>query len=111
MDAIDMLKRNLCRVTRVVLSALCLVFASIAFLPGCRNAPFYRMTSKASMSLPLSREGIVAYERGDLSLAEEKFEQALRLNDADVETNRYYGETLWKQGKRQKAMRVLRDAA
>ena len=90
--------------------ALAVVTAS-AICVSCRNAPFYRMTSKASQSLPLSREGIAAFERGDLNLAEEKFEEALKLNDSDVETNRYYGETLWRQGKRRKAMEVLTSAA
>lgn len=85
------------------------ILLSVLFL-GCRNAPFYRMTSKASQSLPLRREGIVAYERGDLSLAEEKFAEALRLNESDVETNRYYGETLWKLGKREEALETLRNA-
>ena len=68
------------------------------------------MTSKASQSLPLRREGIVAYERGDLRLAEEKFAEALHLNESDVETNRYYGETLWKLGKREEALETLRNA-
>lgn len=80
-------------------------------LAGCRNVPFYRMTSKASASLPLRREGIVAFERGDLDVAEAKFQEALKLNDCDVETNRYYGETLWLRGKRLEAMQVLRGAA
>lgn len=82
-----------------------------AMLFGCRNVPFYRMTSKASKSLPIRREGIVAFERGDLELAEARFEEALKLNDSDVETNRYYGETLWRLGKRQEAMDALRSAA
>lgn len=79
--------------------------------PGCRRAPFYRMTRRASESLPLSREGIAAYERGDLSAAEEKLGQAFELNDCDVETCRYYGETLWERGKRVEALDVLRSAA
>lgn len=91
-------------------TALFLLLGS-AMLLGCRNAPFYRMTSKASQSLPLRREGIVAFERGDLDLAETRFQEALKLNDSDVETNRYYGETLWLRGKRQEAMEVLRSAA
>ncbi len=78
---------------------------------GCRNVPFYRMTSKASKSLPLSREGIVAFERGDLALAEENLRQAVELNDSDVETCRYYAETLWRLGKRDEAIAVLETAA
>lgn len=78
---------------------------------GCRRVPFYRMTSKASQSLPLNREGIAAYERGDLETAEERLAQAVELNDSDVETCRYYGETLWKLGKRVQAMDMLRNAA
>ena len=78
---------------------------------GCRNVPFYRMTSKASKSLPLSREGIVAFERGDLALAEENLRKAVELNDSDVETCRYYAETLWRLGKRDEAIAVLETAA
>jgi len=78
---------------------------------GCRNVPFYRMTSKASKSLPLSREGIVAFERGDLALAEENLRKAVELNDSDVETCRYYAETLWRLGKRDEAVAVLEAAA
>lgn len=78
---------------------------------GCRNVPFYRMTSKASKSLPLSREGIVAFERGDLARAEENLREAVELNDSDVETCRYYAETLWRLGKRDEAIAVLETAA
>ena len=78
---------------------------------GCRNVPFYRMTSKASKSLPLSREGIVAFERGDLLRAEENLREAVELNDSDVETCRYYAETLWRLGKRDEAIAVLETAA
>ena len=106
-----MIGRDEKRLSRALLrAALFLLLGSVA-LSGCRNAPFYRMTSKASQSLPLRREGIVAFERGDLDLAEARFEEALKLNDSDVETNRYYGETLWLRGKRNEAMKVLRSAA
>ncbi len=97
---------------------LCLALAFVGLIvlisqtsAGCRHVPFYRMTSKASQSLPYSREGIAAYERGDLETAEEKLFKAVELNGSDVETCRYYGETLWKRGKRVEAMDVLRDAA
>lgn len=82
-----------------------------AFFCGCRAVPFYRMTNKASQSLPLSREGIAAFERGDLEHAELKLEEAVNLNDSDVETCRYYGETLWRLGKRREAIAVLTAAA
>ncbi|MBQ2789909.1 MAG: tetratricopeptide repeat protein, partial [Thermoguttaceae bacterium] len=78
---------------------------------GCRNVPFYRMTSKASKSLPLRRAGIVAFARGDLLLAEENLRTAVELNDSDVETCRYYAETLWRLGKRDDAIAVLEAAA
>lgn len=97
--------------SRALLRTALFLLLGSAMFAGCRNAPFYRMTSKASQSLPLRREGIVAFERGDLDLAEARFQEALKLNDADVETNRYYGETLWLRGKRQEAMEVLRGAA
>ncbi len=92
--------------------ALTLVATSVVLTPfGCRNVPFYRMTKKASESLPLSREGIAAYERGDLETAEEKLARAVELNGSDMDACRYYGETLWKRGKRVEAMDVLREAA
>ncbi len=93
--------------------ALGLVIASGLAITGsgCRHVPFYRMTNRVSQSLALSREGIAAYERGDLEIAEEKLADAVELNDSDVETCRFYGETLWKRGKRVRAMDVLRVAA
>ncbi|MBP5621036.1 MAG: tetratricopeptide repeat protein, partial [Thermoguttaceae bacterium] len=97
------------RLSFVVLSLIIVVGVLAPF--GCRHVPFYRMTKKASKSLPLSREGIAAYERGDLETAEEKLAQAVELNSSDMETCRYYGETLWKRGKRVEAMDVLREAA
>lgn len=97
--------------SRALLRMALFFFIGSAMFIGCRNVPFYRMTSRASQSLPIRREGIVAYERGELDIAEEKFQEALKLNDSDVETNRYYGETLWRRGKRKKAMDVLRVAA
>lgn len=91
------------------LTALVVLWTGVVSF-GCRHVPFYRMTNKASQSLPLSREGIAAYERGDLDEAEEKLAKAVELND-DLETCRYYGETLWKRGKKVEAMEVLRLAA
>lgn len=95
-------------------SALAIALGAVACVGvggGCRNVPFYRMTSKASKSLPLSREGIVAFERGDLARAEENLREAVELNDSDVETCRYYAETLWRLGKRDEAIAVLETAA
>ena len=92
----------------LVAVVLCL---SVASSSGCASAPFYRMTNKASQSLPLSREGIAAYERGNYAVAEEKLAQAVQLNDSDVETCRYYGETLWRRGKRTEAINALTQAA
>ena len=100
---------NLRRRFLVVLSLVFVVGVLSPF--GCRHVPFYRMTKKASESLPLSREGIAAYERGDLEVAEEKLAQAVELNGADIDACRFYGETLWKRGKRVEAMDVLREAA
>lgn len=91
--------------------AFAFAFASVLGVAGCRNVPFYRMTSKASKSLPLSREGIVAFERGDLLRAEENLREAVALNDSDVETCLYYAETLWKLGKRGEAVEALEAAA
>ncbi|MDO5309068.1 MAG: tetratricopeptide repeat protein [Planctomycetia bacterium] len=103
--------RKLRPLARVFARLATTTLVCVAVCSGCRNVPFYRMTSKASQSLPLSREGIIAYERGDFNYAEVKFEEALRLNDLDVETRRYYGETLWKQGKRAEAMATLTATA
>ncbi len=103
------------RLRKSASSALALALALAGVLcvgvGGCRNVPFYRMTSKASKSLPLSREGIVAFERGDLARAEENLREAVELNDSDVETCLYYAETLWKLGKRAEAIGVLEAAA
>lgn len=80
------------------------------FQMGCRSIPFYRMTNKASQGLILSREGITAYEHGDLDLAEKKLKEAVDLNKTDIEAQRYYAETLWQSGKEQEALEVLQAA-
>lgn len=96
--------------SRALWRSALLTLSCCALFSGCRNVPFYRMTSKASQSLPIRRAGVVAFERGELELAETNFREALKLNDSDVETNRYYGETLWLLGKKTEAMDVLRGA-
>lgn len=97
---------------RIAFGLVCLVvFTAVQTGLGCRHVPFYRMTKKASQSFHFSREGIAAYERGDFATAEERLAKAYELNDSDVETCRYYGETLWQCGKRMEAMDVLRAAA
>ncbi|MCF0235006.1 MAG: tetratricopeptide repeat protein [Thermoguttaceae bacterium] len=61
--------------------------------------------------MPLGREGVAAFERGDYHEAEQKLGEAVKLNDSDVEICRYYGETLWRLGKREEALETLRIAA
>ena len=57
-----------------------------------------------------SRLGIAALERGDLTEAEKRLEEAVRLNKNDINHRRYYAEALWQQGKHQEALHQLDEA-
>jgi tetratricopeptide (TPR) repeat protein len=57
-----------------------------------------------------SRLGIAALERGDLTEAEKRLEDAVRLNKNDINHRRYYAEALWQQGKHQEALQQLDEA-
>jgi len=57
-----------------------------------------------------SRLGIAALERGNLTEAEKRLEDAVRLNKNDINHRRYYAETLWQQGKHQESLRQLDEA-
>jgi tetratricopeptide (TPR) repeat protein len=58
----------------------------------------------------LSRQGIAALERGDLSEAEKRLEDAVRLNRNDVNHRRHYADVLWQQGKHKDALQQLDEA-
>ncbi|MDO5581539.1 MAG: tetratricopeptide repeat protein [Planctomycetia bacterium] len=105
-DKINRLNRN----TAVYRTIVFLFISVFCCSMGCRSIPFYRMTNKASQGLILSREGITAYEHGDLDLAEKKLKEAVDLNKTDIEAQRYYAETLWQGGKEQEALDVLQAA-
>ncbi|MDO4586126.1 MAG: tetratricopeptide repeat protein [Planctomycetia bacterium] len=96
---------------QLLIIEMILIPLGISLIFGCRGVPFYRMTSKASASLVHSREGIIAFERGDLDKAEAQFKTALDLNEADLEVHRYYAETLWEQERQQEAIDVLTKAS
>ena len=57
-----------------------------------------------------SRLGIAALERGNLSEAEKRLEDAVKLNKNDVDHRRHYAEVLWQQGKQQEALQQLNEA-
>jgi tetratricopeptide (TPR) repeat protein len=57
-----------------------------------------------------AQQGIAAMERGNLSEAEKRLEDAVRYNKNDINHRQHYAEVLWKQGKHQEALEQLDEA-
>lgn len=76
-------------------------------LAGCRAVPFRSSDTKQSQALILHREGIAAYERQEYELAEKKFAEAVETDKNDLNSQRYYAETLWERGKKEESLRHL----
>ncbi len=91
-----------------------LVMSSLFLIPalqtGCANIPFYNKSSKAAQGLQVGREGITAYEHKELETAETKLQEAISINENDIDARRYYAETLWELGKQQEALDILEAA-
>ena len=83
--------------------ALAVCLAGLA----CRSVPFTSKSAKKAETLALNREGIAAFERSEYELAQERFAQAVKNDEADLTSQRYYAETLWMQGKKEEAVRRL----
>ena len=82
------------------------------FLLGCQvGFPFRGRASKDDRHPELAREGVAAFEEGNDALAAEKFVQAIKSDENDLMSRRYYGEILWRGGKKNEAIHVLSDAA
>lgn len=85
--------------------------ALVPFFVGCRGVPFHKGTGKDSQALILNREGVAALEGGQLDEASRKFAQAIKKDENDLSSRRYYAEILWRKGSRDEALRCLADAA
>ncbi len=88
-----------------------ILLATLLTLTGCHLVPFNRQNGRESHALVLNREGIAAFERENLPEAEEKFAQAIKNDENDLKSRRYYAETLWRQGKKKEALHYLVDAS
>lgn len=101
-------RRIIGRVTFVILG---FALTALGLLTGCRGVPFNPVTARRSQALIQNREGIAAFEREEYELAEDKLEAAIKNNDDDLSSRRYYAETLWKQGKRNESLHALMEVA
>ena len=87
----------------------CLFGVLLVAAVGCRlNQSFAPIA--LGISSERSRLGIAALERGDLTEAEKRLEDAVKLNKNDINHRRYYAEALWQQGKHQEALQQLDEA-
>ncbi|MGI5831499.1 MAG: tetratricopeptide repeat protein [Thermoguttaceae bacterium] len=88
-----------------------LVLGGVCVCAGCQALPFHSRDTKDVRAPELSREGVSAFERGEYDLAARNFVQAIKSDENDILSRRYYGEILWREGKKNEAFRVLTDAA
>ncbi|MBO7725478.1 MAG: tetratricopeptide repeat protein [Thermoguttaceae bacterium] len=89
-----------------------LLAAVLCLILGCQGIlPFRGMSRKDNRRPELGREGVAAFEEGKYDLAAEKFAQAMKSDENDLLSRRYYGEILWRDGKKNEAIHVLSDAA
>ena len=90
---------------------LCVFSLLLATATGCVfNQSFTPVSPSQIRGSERGRQGIAALEQGDLIRAEERLEQAVKLNRNDINHRRYYAEVLWQQGKYQEALQQLDEA-
>ena len=78
---------------------------------GCQfHRSFAPMSPSQIIGSQQSRQGIAALERGDLTEAEKRLEDAVKLSKNDISYRRYYAEVLWQQGKQEEALFQLNEA-
>jgi tetratricopeptide (TPR) repeat protein len=78
---------------------------------GCQvNRSFAPMSPSQIIGSERGRQGISALERGNLTEAEKRLEDAVKLNKNDINHRRYYAEVLWQQEKYQEALFHLDEA-
>lgn len=96
----------------MVLIRLFLVFFLLTFLSACHwGGALKPITPSQILSNERSRLGIAAMERGDITEAEKRLEEAVKLNKKDVDHRRHYADALWQRGKYEDALRQLDEAA
>ena len=76
----------------------------------CLNRSFTPISPSQFLGSEHSRKGIAALERGDLTEAEKRLEDAIKYNKNDINHRRYYAEVLWQQGKHQESLQQLSEA-
>jgi tetratricopeptide (TPR) repeat protein len=83
----------------------------MVFSVGCQiNRSFAPMSPSQIIGSERGRQGISALERGNLTEAEKRLEDAVKLNKNDINHRRYYAEVLWQQEKYQEALLQLNEA-
>ncbi|MDR2117150.1 MAG: tetratricopeptide repeat protein [Planctomycetaceae bacterium] len=84
----------------------------LVFFCGCHWGNALRTITPIQMlSNERSRLGIAAMERGDITEAEKRLEEAVKLNKRDADHRRHYADALWQRGKYEDALRQLDEAA
>ena len=96
------------RMTALFLAGL---FAVSLWGTGCQMIPFASRMPHGPRAPELSREGVSAFEREDYAAAADKFVQAIKEDENDLLSRRYYAEILWKEEKKNESIRLLSDAA
>ena len=91
-----------------ILSILGMLLVAVV---GCRlHRSFAPMSPSQIIGSQQSRQGIAALERGDLTEAEKRLEDAVKLSKNDINYRRHYAEVLWQQGKQEESLFQLSEA-
>ena len=87
---------------------LCVLFVLAV---GCQfSRSFTPISPGQYLGSNSSRQGIEALERGNLTEAEKRLEDAVKYDKNDINHRRHYAEVLWQQGKYQEALQQLDEA-
>ncbi len=88
-----------------------LILLTATALPGCQMLSRHSPVTRPLMeSRQLCQQGIAAMERGQLEEAERLLSKAVKACPDNQDSHRYYGETLWRNGRQQEAMEHLEEA-
>ncbi len=83
-------------------------------LVSCAGCQFGRAIAPRTASWwngnEIHRSGIAAQERGDFEEAEQKLQEAVRLNKKDIDFRRNYAEVLWERQKYKESVQQLNEA-
>ena len=88
-----------------------LILLAAMGLPGCQMLSRHGPVSKSLVqSRQLCQQGIAAMERNQLEEAEGLLSNAVKACPENQDSQRYYGEMLWRSGRRREAMEYLEEA-